>query len=134
MGDVAAMSKKWFVVHAYSGFEKSVQRALTERIARSDIADQFDICFLMELRHAQRREIGNRHYVHRKCVRREERQFDVMEHIDSLKRPIWLVVPCRMIIGAIFLKAPPRSEKESPIEIPPRTRCLSQRTPEESGH
>ena len=35
------MDKKWFVVHAYSGFEKSVQRALTERIARSDIADQF---------------------------------------------------------------------------------------------
>ena len=35
------MSKKWFVVHAYSGFEKSVMRALTERIARSDIADQF---------------------------------------------------------------------------------------------
>ena len=35
------MSKKWYVVHAYSGFEKSVQRALTERIARSDIADQF---------------------------------------------------------------------------------------------
>ncbi|MEO7760947.1 MAG: transcription termination/antitermination protein NusG [Betaproteobacteria bacterium] len=35
------MSKKWFVVHAYSGFEKSVQRALTERIARSEIAGQF---------------------------------------------------------------------------------------------
>ena len=35
------MSKKWFVVHAYSGFEKSVQRALAERIRRSDIADQF---------------------------------------------------------------------------------------------
>ena len=35
------MSKKWYVVHAYSGFEKSVQRALTERIKRSDIADQF---------------------------------------------------------------------------------------------
>ena len=35
------MSKKWFVVHAYSGFEKSVQRALTERIARSGLADQF---------------------------------------------------------------------------------------------
>ena len=29
------------MVHAYSGFEKSVQRALTERIKRSDIADQF---------------------------------------------------------------------------------------------
>ena len=33
--------KKWFVVHAYSGFEKSVQRALIERIKRSDIAEQF---------------------------------------------------------------------------------------------
>lgn len=35
------MSKKWFVVHAYSGFEKSVQRALIERIRRSDLQDQF---------------------------------------------------------------------------------------------
>jgi transcriptional antiterminator NusG len=35
------MSKKWFVVHAYSGFEKSVQRALIERIKRSDLSDQF---------------------------------------------------------------------------------------------
>ena len=35
------MDKKWYVVHAYSGFEKSVQRALTERIARSDIPDRF---------------------------------------------------------------------------------------------
>ena len=35
------MSKKWFVVHAYSGFEKSVQRALVERIKRSDLQDQF---------------------------------------------------------------------------------------------
>ena len=33
--------KKWFVVHAYSGFEKSVQRALVERIKRSEIAEQF---------------------------------------------------------------------------------------------
>ena len=33
--------KKWYVVHAYSGFEKSVQRALTERIQRSDMPDQF---------------------------------------------------------------------------------------------
>ena len=33
--------KKWFVVHAYSGFEKSVQRALTERIKRSEIAEKF---------------------------------------------------------------------------------------------
>ncbi len=35
------MSKRWYVVHAYSGFEKSVQRALTERIARSGMQDKF---------------------------------------------------------------------------------------------
>ena len=37
----APQGKKWFVVHAYSGFEKSVQRALVDRIKRSDIAEQF---------------------------------------------------------------------------------------------
>jgi len=35
------MSKKWYVVHAYSGFEKSVQRTLNDRIKRSGMQDQF---------------------------------------------------------------------------------------------
>jgi transcriptional antiterminator NusG len=35
------MTKRWYVVHAYSGFEKSVQRALTERIARAGMQDKF---------------------------------------------------------------------------------------------
>lgn len=35
------MSKRWYVVHAYSGFEKSVQRTLVDRIARSDMQDMF---------------------------------------------------------------------------------------------
>jgi transcriptional antiterminator NusG len=35
------MSMRWFVVHAYSGFEKSVQRALQERINRSGMQDKF---------------------------------------------------------------------------------------------
>ena len=35
------MAMRWYVVHAYSGFEKSVQRALIERIARSGMQDQF---------------------------------------------------------------------------------------------
>ncbi|MCX7185561.1 MAG: transcription termination/antitermination protein NusG [Nitrosospira sp.] len=35
------MGKKWFVVHAYSGFEKSVQRALQERIKRAGMEDKF---------------------------------------------------------------------------------------------
>src|SRR5688572_28680966 len=35
------MSMKWYVVHAYSGFEKSVQKALLDRIARSEMQDRF---------------------------------------------------------------------------------------------
>jgi transcriptional antiterminator NusG len=35
------MTKRWYVVHAYSGFEKSVQRTLLERIARSGMEDKF---------------------------------------------------------------------------------------------
>src|SRR5574338_354550 len=35
------MAKRWYVVHAYSGFEKSVQRAFVERIARSGMQDLF---------------------------------------------------------------------------------------------
>jgi len=35
------MTKRWYVVHAYSGFEKSVQRALVERIARAGMQEFF---------------------------------------------------------------------------------------------
>jgi transcriptional antiterminator NusG len=35
------MAKRWYVVHTYSQFEKSVQRALTERIARAGMQDLF---------------------------------------------------------------------------------------------
>jgi len=34
-------NKRWYVVHAYSGMEKSVQRALTERIMRAGMEDKF---------------------------------------------------------------------------------------------
>ncbi|MDH3902261.1 MAG: transcription termination/antitermination protein NusG [Xanthomonadales bacterium] len=35
------MSKRWYVIHAFSGFEKQVQRSLTERIARAGMEDFF---------------------------------------------------------------------------------------------
>jgi transcriptional antiterminator NusG len=35
------MSKRWYVVHTYSQFEKYVQRVLPERINRAGLEDQF---------------------------------------------------------------------------------------------
>ena len=35
------MAMRWYVVHAYSGFEKSVQKALKERIDRENMQDRF---------------------------------------------------------------------------------------------
>ncbi|MFU2488156.1 transcription termination/antitermination protein NusG [Thauera sp. WH-1] len=35
------MTKRWYVVHAYSGFEKSVQRALIDRVNRAGMQDSF---------------------------------------------------------------------------------------------
>ena len=35
------MTMRWYVIHAYSGFEKSVQRALVDRIARTGMQDKF---------------------------------------------------------------------------------------------
>ena len=33
--------KRWYVVHAYSGFEKSVAQALRDRIARAEMEERF---------------------------------------------------------------------------------------------
>jgi transcription termination/antitermination protein NusG len=35
------LNKRWYVVHAYSGFEKSVAQALRDRIARTGMEDKF---------------------------------------------------------------------------------------------
>jgi transcriptional antiterminator NusG len=35
------VSKRWYVVHVYSGFEKTVQRALNDRIQRNGMDDVF---------------------------------------------------------------------------------------------
>lgn len=35
------MSKRWYVVHVYSGMEKSVHRALLDRIERAGLEDKF---------------------------------------------------------------------------------------------
>jgi len=41
VGPELITGKRWYVVHAYSGFEKSVQRALQDRIRRAGMEDKF---------------------------------------------------------------------------------------------
>jgi len=38
---VAASNKRWYIVHAYSGMEKAVERNLLERIERAGMQDKF---------------------------------------------------------------------------------------------
>ncbi|MCW8808670.1 MAG: transcription termination/antitermination protein NusG [Rhodanobacter sp.] len=35
------MSKRWYVIHAYSGFENQVKRSLDERIKRAEMEERF---------------------------------------------------------------------------------------------
>ena len=37
----AASNKRWYIVHAYSGMEKAVERNLRERIDRAGMQDKF---------------------------------------------------------------------------------------------
>ncbi|MGA9853933.1 MAG: transcription termination/antitermination protein NusG [Gammaproteobacteria bacterium] len=54
------MALRWYVVHAYSGFESTVKRSLGERVKRSGLADKFgDILVpteeVVEMREGQKR-------------------------------------------------------------------------------
>jgi transcriptional antiterminator NusG len=55
----AVMSKRWYVVHAYSGMEKSVARALQDRVERAGMQGQFGKILVpteevVEMRNGQR--------------------------------------------------------------------------------
>ena len=55
------MSKKWYVVHAYSGFEKNVARALKERVELSSLGEHFGEILVpteevVEMRGGQKRQ------------------------------------------------------------------------------
>ena len=41
LAPAAASSKRWYIVHAYSGMEKAVERNLRERIDRAGMQDKF---------------------------------------------------------------------------------------------
>ena len=62
------MSKKrWYVVHAFSGFEKQVQQSIREHIARAGMEDKFGEILVpteevVELRAGQKRTTERKFY------------------------------------------------------------------------
>jgi transcriptional antiterminator NusG len=61
------MTKRWYVVHAFSGYEKQVMRSLHERIQSFDMADLFgDILVpteeIVEMRAGQKRRSERKFY------------------------------------------------------------------------
>ena len=55
------MARRWYVIHAYSGFEGQVKRSLEERIRRADLQDSFGEILVpteevVEMRNGQQRK------------------------------------------------------------------------------
>jgi transcriptional antiterminator NusG len=61
------MSKRWYVVHAYSGFEKHVMRSLNERVKLYGVEDRFGEILVpteevVEMRDGKRRKSERKFY------------------------------------------------------------------------
>lgn len=104
------MSKRWYVVHAYSGFEKQVMRSLLDRVARAGMEDHFGEILVpteevIEMRGGQKR--------------RSERKFFpgyVLVQMDMNDESWHLVKDCPKVMGFIggtADKPAPISDKEA---------------------
>ncbi|WP_148861587.1 transcription termination/antitermination protein NusG [Marinobacter fonticola] len=61
------MAKRWYVVHAYSGFEKHVMRTLHERVALNSLEDRFGEILVpteevVEMREGKKRKSERKFY------------------------------------------------------------------------
>jgi len=61
------MAKRWYVVHAYSGFEKQVMRTLRERVALREMEDRFGEILVpteevVEMREGKKRKSERKFY------------------------------------------------------------------------
>ena len=99
------MSKRWYVVHAYSGFENAVKRSLNERIKLAELEDMFGYILVpteevVEMREGQKRK--------------SERKFFpgyVLVHMEMNDETWHLVKDCPKVMGFIG----GTSDKPAPI-------------------
>lgn len=103
------MSKRWYVVHTYSQFEKSVQRALTERIARAGVEDLFGQILVpveevVELKAGQKKLSERKFYPGYVLVE--------MEMTDETWHMVKSIPKVSGFIGGTAMKPTPISQKE----------------------
>ena len=66
---------RWYIVHAYSGMEKAVERNILERIARSGMQDKFGRILVpteevVEMKNGQTTSLTSRHASRAKLTKR----------------------------------------------------------------
>lgn len=115
------MSKRWYVVHAYSGFEKQVMRSLKDRVKRASMEDKFGEIIVpteevVEMKGGQKR--------------RSERKFFpgyVLVQMEMDEASWHLVKECPKVLGFIG----GRPDKPAPISDDEASKIL--RRIEDSG-
>ncbi|MBZ0091272.1 MAG: transcription termination/antitermination protein NusG [Sulfuricellaceae bacterium] len=103
------MTKRWYVVHAYSGYEKSVQKALIERIERSGMQGLFGEILVpveevVEMKSGQK-SISERKFFHGYVLVQMEMTDDSWHLVKNTPKVTGFV-------GGTALKPTPITEKE----------------------
>jgi transcriptional antiterminator NusG len=104
------MALRWYVVHAYSGYENQVKRSLEERVRHSDMADKFGEILVpteevVEMREGQKRKSDRKFFPGYVLV-----QMDMDEESWHLVRDVPRVMG---FIGGTSDKPAPISDREA---------------------
>lgn len=100
---------KWYVVHVYSGFEKSVQRSLMERIERAEMQDQFGE-ILVPVEEVIEMKSGQKNISERKFF--PSYMFVEMEMTDETWHLVKNTNKVTGFVGGTTMRPTPISEKE----------------------
>lgn len=103
------MTKHWYVVHTYAGFEKSVKKALDERIVRAGMQDKFGQ-ILVPVEEVVEMKAGQKRTSERKFF--PGYAFVEMEMNDDTWHLVKSTPKVSGFIGGTAMKPSPMSEKE----------------------
>lgn len=113
--------KRWYIIHAYSGYEKQVMRSLNDRIQRSAVADSFGEV-LVPTEEVVEMKDGKK--------RKSERKFFpgyVLVEMEMNDETWHIVKECPKVLGFIGGTAEkPVKHRQSLLRQPTQIWCMSQ--------